>query len=59
MDAIGEHHAKRSKPGSERHRPQVFFYMWTTDPRDKHKPKQTWSYANSYIEHVCNNGATL
>jgi hypothetical protein len=55
-----EHHVKWSKPGSERQRPHEFCHTWKIEPKDKHiHKKQTWSYTNSFVEHVCNSGAIL
>jgi hypothetical protein len=47
------------KPGSERQRLHVFSHTWKIHLKDKHAQKQTWSYKNSYVEHVCNSGSTL
>jgi hypothetical protein len=44
MDAVGGHHVKRSKPGSERQRPCVFSHMWKIDPEDKHIYKNKHDY---------------
>jgi hypothetical protein len=39
MDAIGGHHVKGGKPGSERQKACVFSHMWKIDPKDKHTCK--------------------
>jgi hypothetical protein len=43
MDAMGGHHVKSSKPGSDRQRPHVSSHLWKIDPKDKciHKNIQT------------------
>jgi hypothetical protein len=48
-----------SNPGSERQRLLVFSYVWKTDPKETYTQKQTLSYTNLYVEHVCNRTTLL
>jgi hypothetical protein len=58
MDGIGTY-VKWSKPGSERQRPHVFYYMGKTDTKDEHTHTKTWSYTHLYVEHICSSGFIL
>jgi hypothetical protein len=49
MDANGGHHAKLSKPGSEKQRPHIFSHMWKKDPKDKHIHKNK----HCHIQVIC------
>jgi hypothetical protein len=47
-DRTGDHHVKRSKPGSERQSSRIFSHMWKIDQKDKHIHK--CKYYHIYIE---------
>jgi hypothetical protein len=49
MNAIGGHHVKWSKPGSERKRPHVFSHTWKVDPKDKHIHKNKHDHTQTHI----------
>jgi hypothetical protein len=59
MDAIGGHHVKWSKPGSENQRPHVFSHMWKIDPKDKQIHKNKHDNIQTHKEYICSSGSTL
>jgi hypothetical protein len=54
MDAVGGHHIKCSKPGSEKQRACVFSHMCMIDPKNKHIHQNKHYHIQPYVEHVYN-----
>jgi hypothetical protein len=49
MDTSRGHHAKRSKPGSERQRLHVLCHTWKIDPKDNYTHKNKHDHAETHM----------
>jgi hypothetical protein len=59
MDAIGGHHVKCSKPGSETQKLYVFSHSWKIDSKKSIYTKISMIIHELDVEFICNSGTTL